>query len=33
MVVVGSDLSAAFKKLFDLRPAEAQLFGERTLIG
>jgi len=28
MVVVGSDLSAAFKKLFDLRPAEAELFGD-----
>jgi len=28
MVVVGSDLSAAFKKIFDLRPAEAELFGD-----
>jgi len=28
MVVVGSDLSTAFKKNFDLRPAEAQLFGD-----
>jgi len=28
MVVVGSDLSAAFKKLFDLRLAEAELFGD-----
>jgi len=28
MVVVGSDLSAAFKKNFDLGQTEAELFGD-----